>query len=717
MDKYKVTEGRDIRPDQLRTNRGRAIYRVAKAHPYVSLLSCKCSTQGDDLIMMTVEVEVYDNPVNPIKEKEPVVIKCPRNDDVLPFVWAVRNDFPLGLPHSNAVPYDHPVSLCVSDVSFQDMRISFNAFYFIESIRQWFAKNAVNELHEANRPLEVFFSAVDCTYYDVPFSADVLYRFLSYEKRAEHASVVRVVSEDKADYCQIELLTKAELSGNIRAVPRTLGELNALHSFIGEDIIDAILTRIGASPTLRRCVKPLMLTVMIPLKRDGQSKLEDMNLYAARTDMPAADILHRSRILGKQARAYLESIPIHWSFLIPEPSADTMKRMSGVKDSLDKVTILGVGALGSAVVDNIVRSGRVKTLNIVDNDVLMPHNVTRHILDEDDLMEYKVGAVKKKYKGIDGLKIHAIKEDFLCAKTHTLDRVMTQASLVMDISTSVAVERHLALDLDQYGTRRGTLFLNPQGTDEVLLVEDMQREHRLDLLEMDYYRQVILSPQLEHHLEQAENQTTNYYSCRSESVVLSNERVKMLSAAFTMQIGNIIGREDAGIYIWQLNPEEGTLSRIRIEADSWHEYKAGDVRVFVSDAVLKEMNDLREERLAADNPIETGGTFIGAYDVDRRIVYVVYMIPAPQDSVEQGTAYIRGVDGLADEVNGIVVKTAYQMGYLGEWHSHPRGYSNKPSATDEQLYGKMSKKLLLQDRPFVMGILSDDGLCVKTSGI
>ena len=127
------------------------------------------------------------------------------------------------------------------------------------------------------------------------------------------------------------------------------------------------------------------------------------------------------------------------------------------------------------------------------------------------------------------------------------------------------------------------------------------------------------------------------------------------------------------------------------------------------------MCELRSQKLDLPEPVETGGTFIGTYDRDRNIVYVVYMIAAPDDSVATGKSYIRGVKGLAEEVERIKKMTRYQMIYIGEWHSHPHGCSNAPSTKDKKLYAEMSEELGKNDYPFVMGILADDGLRVEVA--
>ena len=84
-------------------------------------------------------------------------------------------------------------------------------------------------------------------------------------------------------------------------------------------------------------------------------------------------------------------------------------------------------------------------------------------------------------------------------------RAFENADLIIDASTSIAVERNLALDNSYGDARRSSVFLNPKGTELVLLYEDTERKYRLDLLEMTYYRMLIVDERLNDHLSVSEN--------------------------------------------------------------------------------------------------------------------------------------------------------------------------------------------------------------------
>ena len=708
---YKVVEGVELQPSYIRIPRAAAIYRVAKNHPYVSNVYCKTTPKGDVLIFMTVDSEIADIVKNNIHEKEPIAIKCHKSDNRMPEVYALRKDFPLGLPHSNAVPFDHPVSLCVSDVPFQDLRTNFSAFSFIELIRRWFSKNAIGELHEKDRPMEVFFDSEEITYFPFNPQTNNNYYFVRYTQKTNLSSIVEEVSERDANYCLLLVPVSVNVAGYVHRIPKKLGEFRDMQVSSGIPFIEAIVNAITNSPRLRRCYLPLMLGLIMPMSRQAGQQYEDINLFSLRLQTSSGVIFKKYNEFRKPSfDKFLDDLDVHISFLVNGVSVDRLGACSGCDSSINEVTFLGTGALGSQILDHFVRRGQAKILHLVDSDIMFPHNEGRHTLDVSDVMNYKVKALKDKYQGIEGLKLYTYPEDFLRCSEQTTNRVLTDTELVIDASTSVGVERHLTLDLDKYPTRRCTTFLNPKGTDVVMLMEDKERYHRLDLLEMDYYRAVIKESYLDNHLDVSEKQRTNIFSCRAESVVMDFDNVAVLASIVSSQIPKCSAQADAQLTVWQMDAAQGMVVRHDLNQSNWRTYKTNTVTVMVSDAVINEMIQQRVQKLQNNPPVETGGTLLGTYDKDRNLIYVVYMIPAPDDSVEAGTSYIRGIDGLFEEVERIKKRTGHQIVYLGEWHSHPHHCSNAPSAFDQTLFGTMSTEMSNSDYPFVMGILGDEGL-------
>jgi hypothetical protein len=93
--------------------------------------------------------------------------------------------------------------------------------------------------------------------------------------------------------------------------------------------------------------------------------------------------------------------------------------------------------------------------------------------------------------------------------------------------------------------------------------------------------------------------------------------------------------------------------------------------------------------------------------LERRIIYVYDTICAPNDSIETRFSFERGKEGIIAKYNNYRRITGNQIQYLGEWHSHPDGYSTNPSPLDEELFIYLSERLSQQGYPTLMTIIGN----------
>jgi hypothetical protein len=98
---------------------------------------------------------------------------------------------------------------------------------------------------------------------------------------------------------------------------------------------------------------------------------------------------------------------------------------------------------------------------------------------------------------------------------------------------------------------------------------------------------------------------------------------------------------------------------------------------------------------------------LGSFDTHRRICSIIDVIPSPPDSKEWPTSYIRGCEGLAAKVKSVQEQTLGQVNYVGEWHSHPRGASTRPSRDDFTAYGWLVGHMDMESLPAIMMIIGD----------
>lgn len=700
---YKITNGSPIRGEHLKLSRAKAIYKAAMAHPYTKGVQCYVKGNGNIIIKMRlVYLEIPDEPIYEMYDEEEIAIICYSEDINIPEVYALRKDFPTKLPHSNAKPFTRPVSLCVSDVAFADIRPQFNAHDFLDSIRRWFSLNSINKLHESNRPLEVFFGFQEvCCILNERSDANP---YIKYSKKTNYSSTLEFVEKSKATHYMVGIPTEKIYASNFVRIPQTMGDLKDVQS-TGQFSLTSCLLDVLTKTVAGKSTLPLVLLVFITQTTE-ENKKTSQELFLIKTNNSPKDIVHKKIILNQNAFEkwfYELSVEVVLLEFMTSRSGNAIN--NGIKEWFKKVGVVGTGTLGSAVIDHFVRQGCSEEINLVDCDILLPHNLSRHTLTTDKVMTSKVRSVKDSYQGILFQKINAIDGNFLTLNRNDRERLFKGTELVMDFSTSIAVERKLAND--EHTFRRCTSFLNPKGDDVVLLIEDKDRISRLDLLEMDYYRNLIVDERFIHHLEQIEPVRTNTFSCRSESMILNYENVRVLSAIISKQIRKYYMLGQACLSIWHFDTENGTVSSLPMTITNWHNEVSDGIQIYISDAVEKEIQVMT----AASPDKETGGCLFGSYDRDHNCIYVYYMVSAPEDSIHSPVSFVRGFKGLTAEYERITKLTYHQVRYLGEWHSHPN-MPNTPSETDKKQFEELWKEQQSQDLPLIQIIYGNNGLFV-----
>ena len=157
--------------------------------------------------------------------------------------------------------------------------------------------------------------------------------------------------------------------------------------------------------------------------------------------------------------------------------------------------------------------------------------------------------------------------------------------------------------------------------------------------------------------------------------------------------------------MWQVDTEDRTVDVIHVDPKETREERIGDWRLYTDTGLLDRLAELRRGRL----PAETGGVLLGAYDMERKIIYMVATVPSPPDSEEWPTAYIRGSKGLSQKVGEIREATDGMLDYIGEWHSHPRRSDVTPSDDDKVLLAWLGDLMDHAGLPGVLAIVGDDG--------
>ncbi len=701
--------------------------------PYVHLIECRRLelSGGDEIVVLLVEVELPQHLQASIERFERVAIRFSPDDDTYPEILALRPVFPL-LPHLNQRLEEFPRSLCVYDEPYDEVRLHWTPVAFVERIRTWLARAARGDLHLADQPLEPLLMGSPY-YLMIPPSLsartgharpDALIGYAIEEAGGVPFFVVRRATQQGRDAFKdaksvaMVLEGKPQVHGVIRRTPQNVSELHALMAAAGDDFLGDFRTRLqrwqGDPWYSAYRNKGLLLVLRLPKTRTMGGPVEAIDLAAFLCDgmtvkQVGEQIGVRDRGQGSAPQAINGARRGESVSLTPLQPVEALSRplaaqLNGCEQPDDaRIALVGAGAVGSQLFDNLARAG-FGTWAIVDKDHWLPHNFARSPLPGAAIGRAKATALAAHARQIIGdLVVFPVVADVLHPgqTAAALEAAFRNAHIILDTSASVAVARHLAREIASTA-RRISFFLNPSGTDAIMLVEDTARSLPLDHLEMEYYRALLHEPALTGHLEVVSESIPYARACHDRTSRIPQDLVALHTATGSRALPRCLGSGEASITIWRAT-EAGEITRHTVALSGCTVAVAGAWTLSISDAVL----DTTRRARAAKGRNETGGVLVGAIDTSRNVIYVADALLSPPDSEEWPTSYIRGCEGLAARVGEIERTTLGMFGYIGEWHSHPPGHSCAPSDDDRCAFAWLTDEVARDGLPPLMLIVGD----------
>ncbi|WP_294623442.1 ThiF family adenylyltransferase [uncultured Bilophila sp.] len=377
--------------------------------------------------------------------------------------------------------------------------------------------------------------------------------------------------------------------------------------------------------------------------------------------------------LSKVSNIHLDPFNVTSSF---EPYLAA--RMAG-REKYDqrKVIMIGAGAVGSLVANSLLREGRF-SWTIIDDDVLLPHNLSRHALGGNAIGFSKALCLKiHLQQTICGSKVESIVADAMSPadNAENVEKALQTADIILDASASVPVSRYLC-DLS-VEARRTSFFFNPAGTSAVLMVEDIKRTVNLRAIEAAFYSRILNDIGLADLLLVSPERLPYSGNCSALTTRMPSSRAQILSGLIAQELGIVLDKTHSLLKIWQLT-DAGTVNVTSYQVESPTSYQLGEWKVRLLPQVVEQIQSRRQVKL----PTETGGALLGVVDIPAKQIEVIAALPPPPDSEERIKEFVRGTDGLEMMVKDSMARTLDHIRYVGEWHSHPKGYSTRPSKID-----------------------------------
>ena len=667
-------------------------------------------------------MEVPQYPINPVMATEQVRIHV--SDKEILAVYC-RSDFPV-VPHLNVLANGQK-TLCLFDVSYEEIKYSFNASMFLHQIIWWFEQTARGRLHQKDQPLEPYFPWVEDSlilHLGNTFPLVRLNKIDSPNGSLFQELPLENQSEGKV-YTLLKLGIKKTYTKNvINKMPATLGELD---DAFDDRIIEALeccipdIWAIKQTSLFKQCFQEkesalrnseVLLAVQVGIARSDTEQPEHFCTRAFRVADSFQSLYQAFGYQKNQKRKLVKSnktdaykgIPIYpYNVFYSFNRAFALRLNEKDTHAPDNSFVqVGLGTLGSQIANNCVRSGYGKWVYI-DPDTLYPHNLARHCLGQTNIGQNKAEAMKRHANSLFSNGEEAVTKAiasnvFATYAQEEITSAIKEASLVVDCSASVAVGRHLSHELAG-GTRSVSFFMNPAGTALIMLLENADRTISLDTLEMQYYRLLTQRPELHNHLE-SDHKVLYSSTCRSKSLVYSQDNASIFAGISSKVIKQISNRCDAAIMVWAW--EDLSMTHYEEIAEKFQEISCDGWKIKILPSLMERLYVQRKEKL----PNETGGVLVGSYDFAHNICYIVDAIDSPSDSQEYPSAYIRGSNGLYEKICEIEKITVGNLTYIGEWHSHPTDSTN-PSNDDRKLLHAIAEYTFTQSSPGCMMIISE----------
>lgn len=703
----------------------------AADHPFATLVSI--DQQGDeDILNIEIEPELSQVRAVPIIDREPIRIVFSHDDDRAPRVYSSRTDFPYDLTHTNHDPGPHGLNLCVWEEKWNDLARALSAQALVERIRGWFAQSGSGALHTADQPLEPLLPALSHTLALPPGERKGPWFVVGGSEINGRWTLVlanqpSAIDDGLPKFSVFSLALPPQVHGSLRERPYDLAALVSLVSDFGTDLLSELSAWLVENDQRKQASnrQPLIF-ITVPLRRTADGPIETIEAWAY---TPAETLAEFGAVIGCTITDHATGAPVTVQAVPALPAGDLaaiklqgwrvvqrLNRAAARKYAATgraedaKLVAIGAGAIGSNLITNTVKAG-IGTWTIIDDDVVLPHNTVRQTQGDKAVGYSKSMALRVEVDQlIADTGMTDIQANVIYPGEHAaaISLAVEGADWVFDLSASPAV---LGYVCDQPVQRAASLFFNPEGSDLVALFEDAERHLRLDEIEAQYFLAAATEPTLEGHLAAARVDRIRYANaCQDLTRPLPPWQVQTLCGVAAGHLIRQLDHEGTSARVWRLEPSTGGISPMEIALSPVGRIESSGTKITIAHDVIAAMRLFRKKSA----PNETGGILLGSFDIVRNVVHIVAALPAPEDSRQSPTYFVRGSAHLKPLVDHIARGSAGQIGYLGEWHSHPDGVAARPSADDEQVFSYLQSHIGPTGAPFSMVICGKDETWLRT---
>lgn len=657
-----------------------------------------------------------------------------------PQVLAVRYGFPRCLPHINPTSNDEPPSICLwrkggtetlykqrgivevihilqqwlEDASLCELerdgwepspRTSFVSFHCdIPKLQQMICHNNNSNTIFLSQGVGVFFDFKGDNIYGMSTSYNVLnkktFKDSKKTKKSEQLTQLFSLNSEKCINLKVVLVIPpidfVDSYRNSSAI-NTIEDLRKYGRYDSLNIVlDVIENEFSGSKENRGVIVVVAHRRPLPIISDIQGLSNNPKERAIEL---APFLIHRKK----------GSVSVRFLSIRSNVDANVFSDISNYKVASGRLGIIGCGALGSTIADQLARAGHTD-ITLWDMDCLEAHNSARHICTHST---YDIPhAITKSYlvgKHIESLSQDHKKNIEMKSKYFDLEQNRTFCRNAMHLIDTTAS------DLDRYWHNIpecavSRLYISDEG--RVGLIQTQPKSGVPDMLDLDAKLYLLACEHKEIQLwlsrQNGLSTTLVGLSCSSDTLKMpwstvinhASALVPSLKKQFSIDqplIGlNLVDEFGVPNGYKQLGDSESlnfdSYSIVDNNGISW--------RVSVSCDVLKKIQSIKNRY----TPREAGGYLLGLYNIESHRISIVFASEGKFNST-CSTLELEPLDK-DPEAPSVLKESCGMLVPLGTWHSHPVSTS-KESHTDISTY-RSAVNNTEQLLPFVMLIHGND---------
>lgn len=644
-----------------------------------------------------------------------------------PSILSFRPDFPRDLPHLNPVSKEKPASICLwRKGGSSSLYMNKGIIETINILSEWFVDASLGSLQADGWEPTPRSGAIN-VHLNPEAIQELAYAKKSYNKAFKILSNGYLVKENSSDivagYIKLgaekseinnhsNLLVEVEYNEvcklNICILSPNQSEIECKHNAMDVATLDD-LSLYSENAIVQRFVNSI--------KRENDSKKHKHAIIICCHRRPISLISEIPCLSSDPEKRKIELVAFYLECfngvyrirpvtIHSESNSALLSKISGVKYEEKTIGIVGCGAIGSTLSDQLARSGCNKFL-LWDDDFYAPHNNARHVL------MHNRNAV--------GLLIGQSKAMMLTDHLESISSNVTVNKFIRKfVDEDIVLEKYkpshifdtTGEDLEYQWLRKphsniSRIFIADEGRFGFLQTQVYDSTE--DMLDLEAITYLSSSSDINiyewlHRQSSLSNHMLGF-SCSSTTLTMPWSTVINHISSLMPSIRKIMSNPEPGI-TYNLLDEEGNpklYKKIFDKRDFFHRYLVQDNDdiswgVSISNDVRDKMLEIRREGMGK----ETAGYMLGLYNIEAHRVSIVYASKGNFKS--DVTNVVLEEISKDNEINDMLKASNNMLLPIGTWHSHP-GKSAVESELDLRTIDEVYKKRV---QPTVMVIQAEE---------